>query len=113
MPAIKKFYDDTIPFGTQVTLAGSRGVVLSLSVKKTVKEENITDGEGALISVVQYDPRVEVSGEILLDPTGTIPAVGAEETIASITDVILTEVVQIWSSGTGKKLRISGMKSLV
>lgn len=112
MANIKKFYDDTIPFGTAVTLAGSRGVVLSCSLKKTIKEENITDGDGALISVVQYDPRVEISAEILLDPAGDIPDVGDEETIASITDVILTEVTQMWSSGTGKKLRITGMKSL-
>lgn len=112
MPNIVKKYDEDIVFGTTVDLGEGNGIVLSCSAKYMVKEEEITDGEGALVSVVQYDERVEVDVEILMDKAATTPEVGDEVNIGAVPAVILTEVSENWASGSAKKLSMRGVKSL-
>lgn len=112
MSAIIKKYDTDIAFGTTVALGASKGIVLSCTAKYMVKEEEIMDGEGKLVSVVQHDERVEVNVEILMAHNATAPAVSDEVTIGAVTDVILTEVTESWNNGQSKKLSIRGVKSL-
>jgi hypothetical protein len=108
---VKKI-DTDIVWGTQVALGAGKGIVISCEAKSTVKVADILDGEGALADAVFHDQREEVTVEILASQAATKPKPGTELDFGGVTAVIVTESSWKWASGEGKKLSITGLKSV-
>lgn len=101
-------YSTQIVWGasTAGTLA-SQGVIVSCSRKRTseVFEQKNADGENH--SVVFYDPKEEISVEVLAKPDATVPAPGDEVTVAGVTAALVIDAEEVWSNTDAKKIRMT------
>jgi hypothetical protein len=88
------------------------GVILSATRKQTSEVFEQKDANGENHSVVFYDPKEEITVEVLAAATATLPAIGSEATIAGVTACLVIDVEEKWSNTDSKKISLTLKKWL-
>jgi hypothetical protein len=101
-------YSQQIVWGTTGagTLA-SQGVILSASRKRTSEVFEQKNANGENHSVIFYDPKEEISVEVLAAPSATVPVPGDEVTVAGVTAALVLDAEEVWSNNDAKKIRMT------
>lgn len=104
-----KFGQDVV-WGTSEAGTLTHGKILSVTSKSTAKKFEQEDENGELYSMVIHDQREEVTVEVLAKPAAIKPAIGALLTVAGVTDMLVMDSEDKWSTGQTKKMSITLMK---
>lgn len=83
------------------------GVILSASRKRTSEVFEQKNANGENHSVVFYDPKEEITVEVLSKASATIPVPGDEVTIAGVTAALVIDAEEVWSNTDAKKIRLT------
>jgi hypothetical protein len=103
-------FGQEVVWGTSEAGTLSYGKILSADSKSTAKKFEQEDENGELYSMVIYDQREEATVEVLANTTAVKPAIGAELTIAGVTDMIVMDSSVKWATAQTKKFSITLMK---
>lgn len=103
-----------IKYSTQIVWGAStagtlteQGVILSASRKRTSEVFEQKNASGENHSVVFYDPKEEISVEVLAKPDSTVPSPGDEVTVAGVTAALVIDAEEVWSNSDAKKIRMT------
>lgn len=105
-------YSQEIIWGTTGAGTSTMGVILSASRKKTSEVFEQKNAIGENHSVIFYDPKDEISVEVLAKPEATVPEPGAEVTIVGVTAALVLDAEEVWSNSDAKKIRMTLKKWL-
>lgn len=104
---IKYATAQTLVWGASGAGTSALGVILSCSVKHTSEVAEIKNASGENHGVVFYDPKTEISAEILCTSNAAAPAPGTEVTIGDVTAALVIDSEVIWSNTDAKKIRLT------
>lgn len=100
-------YSQEIVWGASTAGTSTLGVILSCSRKSTGEVFEQKNASGENHSVIFYDPKEELSVEVLAKTDATLPAQGAEVTIGGITAALVIDAEEVWSNTDAKKIRLT------
>ena len=89
------------------TVVAALGKVLSYEEKPTAKIFEQTDEDDNLYGLVIYDPRTEVTMEVLASVNASLPVPGSTLEINNITSLICKDASSKWAVGATQKISIS------
>ena len=96
-----------VVWGTSAAGTLSHGKILSCSKKSSGKMFEQGDENDETYSVIFYDDTIEATVEVLANTTAVLPARGVLLTVAGVTDLLVIDSEEKWTSGQTKKFSIN------
>lgn len=105
-------YANSIVWGATGAGSSSLGIILSCTRKKTSEIYEQKNAAGENHSVVFFDPKEELTVEILAAADATLPEPGDEVTIGGVTSALVIDAEKRWSNTDAQKVTMTLKKWL-